>query len=176
MLKVLMAGVARGDRAAFERLYRETSPRLYGLCLRVVRRPELAEEILQEVYTQIWREAARHAPRVANPMGWMGMMVRNRAIDALRQRERELARDATVIDVGTDPNDDPSTLAQVVVDNSALRACLESLAPERREAISLAFFTGMSHRELSAAMGQPAGTVKSWIRRGLSQLRRCLES
>ena len=73
-------------------------------------------------------------------------------------------------------HDDPSALAQAHVDDSALRTCLEALAPERREAISLAFFTGMSHRELSAAMGKPAGTVKSWIRRGLSQLRRCLES
>lgn len=176
-LRALLAGCARRDQAAFERLYRLTAVKLYSLCFHVVRRRELAEEVLQEVYAQIWREASRFEGYRAAPMTWMTVMARNRSIDVLRRRAntvRPFDEDAAHRE-SDEPASDPMAYAQRLGESEALRRCLERLREGQRDAILLAFFQGLSHRELSDALEQPVGTVKSWIRRGLVQLKECLE-
>lgn len=176
-LRVLLAGCARQDRAAFERLYRLTAPKLHALCLEVLRRRELAEEVLQDVYAQIWREANRFEAYRAAPMTWMTVMARNRAIDVLRRRANTVKSYDENIEhddlAGEDS--DPMAYVQRLGESEALRRCLERLRAQQRNAILMAFFQGLSHRQLSDALNQPVGTVKSWIRRGLGQLKECLE-
>lgn len=176
-LRILMVACARQDRAAFERLYRLTAPKLYSLCFDVLRRRELAEEVLQEVYAQIWREANRFEGYRAAPMTWMTVMARNRAIDVLRRRANTVKpyKEEDEHDDPAGQDSDPMACAERLGESEALRRCLERLRPRQREAILLAFFQGLSHRQLSDALEQPVGTVKSWIRRGLGQLKECLE-
>ena len=171
-LQVLLAGCARGDHDAFERLYRSTSAKLFGLCLRIVGRDAVAEEVLQEAFVQIWRDAGRFDPTYGEPMGWMAGIARHRAIDALRRRRPEGAWPPALAAGGPEP--EASEWPQHV-DALALRHCLEELGVEQRRTIALAFYSGMTHGELSRSLGAPIGTVKSWIRRGLAQLKGCLE-
>lgn len=154
-----------------------TAPKLYALCLGVLRRPELAEEVLQEFYTQIWHDAGRFAAYSGTPLTWMAVMVRNRAIDVLRRpaaEVRSFTENTATTDSESAPGD-PVHQLQRLAESEALRRCLSLLRERHREAILLAFFRGLSHTELSRSMDQPVGTVKSWVRRGMAQLRRCLE-
>jgi RNA polymerase sigma-70 factor (ECF subfamily) len=169
-LQVLLAGCARRDRDAFARLYRSTSRKLFGLALRIVGREAVAEEVLQEAYVQIWRDAERFDPAYGEAMTWMAGIVRHRAIDAVRRRRPEVS--ASGDDDARIP--EPSEWPQHV-DALALRHCLEELGPEQQRSITLAYYAGMTHVELSRALAAPVGTVKSWIRRGLVQLKGCLE-
>ena len=176
-LRALLGRCARRDHAAFERLYQLTAPKLYSLCLDVLRRPELAEEVLQEVFAQIWRAAERFEGYRAAPMTWMTVLTRNRAIDVLRRRANAVASYAEQRDPleAVDPVSDPVAYAQRLDEREALRRCLERLQARQREVIVMAFYQGLSHHQLSEAVGHPVGTVKSWIRRGLGQLKHCLE-
>lgn len=183
-LAVLLAACANRDRTAFERLYRLTAPRLYGLSLRMMQRRDLAEEVLQEAFLQIWRDAPRFNPDRAAPMTWMGTIVRHRALDVLRARRSAAARVSVsnTTDAGdvadSHPTTDPGPMERLLAGAAAnaLHRCLERLSVDQRRSILLAFFNGLSHAELSETLAQPVGTVKSWIRRGLTRLRACLET
>lgn len=175
-LRVLLAGCARQDQRAFERLYRLTAPKLFSLCLMLLRRRELAEEVLQEVFTQIWREAPRFEQYRATPMTWMTVMARNRAIDVLRRPSTAIQSFDADDQLHDDRRDwDPLSYAQRLDENEELRRCLERLGAQQRDAVLLAFFQGLTHSELSHNLDRPIGTVKSWVRRGLGQLKQCLE-
>jgi len=161
-LEALLAKIALGDRTAFAALYRGTASRLFGICLRVLTQRSEAEDALQDVYTTVWRKAAQFA--------------RNKAIDRLRampaQQSRaslELARDVE------DPGASPPQQVQTATDRAQLEHCLERLEPRRRSLIRAAFFDGLTYEELATAIGAPLGSIKSWIRRGLTQLRECLD-
>ena len=176
-LVALLGACARGDRSAFENLYRQTSAKLFGVALRIVRQEDLAEEVLQDCYVRIWNRAGDYREGVAAPMTWMASIVRNRSLDFLRRPNLE------VIDVDGDliesvASDAPGPLAALeqARDGSALARCLGGLEARQRQAILLAFHGGLSHSELAAHLRQPLGTVKTWVRRGLARLKTCLEA
>lgn len=175
-LVACLQAVAAGDRAAFEQLYRSTSSKLLGVCMRVLPDREEAEDVLQEVYVTVWRKAAQFDASRASPITWLAMIARNRAIDRLRASPSgvrsapvELAEE--VADPGASPQDGAESSAE----NARLGQCLEKLDSQRRSLVRTAFFEGVTYEELASRIGSPLGTVKSWIRRSLLQLRACLE-
>jgi RNA polymerase sigma-70 factor (ECF subfamily) len=175
-LEPLLAQIALGSRTAFEALYRATSAQLYGICVRVLGDRDEAQDALQEVYTTVWRQARQFDPRRAGAINWLAMLTRNKAID----RRRALARGGVTVpidDVGdiTDANDSTLLGAQTLAQRSQLEGCLEQLDERRRSLIRSAFFQALTYEELARRLGSPLGSVKSWIRRGLTQLRECLE-
>ena len=176
----LLQACGQGDSAAFARLYDATSPKLFGVAIRMLRREDLAEEVLQECYVSIWTNARTYLPALSAPMTWMTSIVRNRCLDTLRRPRIEvpLARDD---ESGEDmlaavPSEElgPHALLEQSSDAQALGKCLAKLDGKMRQAIMLAFFEGLSHSELAEHMRQPLGTVKTWIRRGLERLKSCL--
>ncbi|HLX29786.1 MAG TPA: sigma-70 family RNA polymerase sigma factor [Casimicrobiaceae bacterium] len=178
----LLARVAIGDQRAFAELYRLTSPHLYAVAVRIVRNGAIAEEILQEAFVSIWHHAGTYDMSKSQPITWLTSVVRNRCLDRLRRRELDtesLTRgDDDDAPAWEPPAEGPSPIDMLVAsaDARALRGCIDALDPGPRQAIALAFFHGMSHAELSAHLREPLGTVKSWVRRALATLRRCLDS
>lgn len=173
----LLAQVALGNRAAFESLYRATADKLFGICLRVLGDRAEAEEVLQEVFTAVWRKAAQYDALQGSVMSWLAITARNRAIDRLRARPARstlstLDLAAEVADTGPSPDQQ----AEASSDRERLDGCLEQLEPRRRSLIREAFFSGFTYEELATRTQAPLGSIKSWIRRGLAQLRTCLES
>lgn len=175
--EALLAQVALSNRTAFETLYRDTSSRLFGICLRILNERAEAEEVLQEVYTSVWRKAGQFDVTRASAMVWLSMMARNKAIDRLRAMPARNARSALELaDQIADPGASPAQQTETVTDRARLEDCLKQLEPKRHSLIRAAFFDGSTYEELAARIEAPLGSVKSWIRRGLMQLRTCLES
>lgn len=165
--------------AALRELYDATSSRLYGVALRVTGNRNWAEDVLQEAFLNIWRIAGDYRVSLSPPMAWMGVIVRSRALDFLRRRTSERADQGVELDEylqdtvagdGTNPAD----AAELSEQAFALRQCLSRLEAKQREVVSLAYMRDLSHGELSAQLKLPLGTVKTWIRRGLEQLRQCM--
>ncbi|MGB7290360.1 MAG: sigma-70 family RNA polymerase sigma factor [Candidatus Macondimonas sp.] len=172
-----LARTALGDALAFERLYHATSPRLYAVALRLVRRRDWAEDILQECYVKIWHHAGDYRADVSAPLTWLTQIVRNRCLDWLRRPELETSLDTnsgSVLDTLADEGRGPLQELLAAGDASALGRCLNALEVRARELILLAYYRGLSHRELAHHLSLPLGSVKSWIRRGLVQLKGCL--
>src|SRR5580704_15419192 len=174
-LEGLLAQVALGNRAAFDALYRGTANRLFGICLRVAAQRSEAEDALQDVYTTVWRKAAQFDPEKASATTWLAMIARNKAIDRLRAMPAMQARASVELAEDLeDPGASPPQQAQAATDRAQLENCLERLEPRRRSLIRAAFFDGLTYEELATKIETPLGTIKSWIRRGLMQLRECL--
>nr|WP_259740047.1 sigma-70 family RNA polymerase sigma factor [Pseudomonas brassicacearum] len=174
-LRQLLAQCSLGDRRAFETLYRSVAPRLHGVALRFMGRSDLAEEVLQESFVRIWNNASRYQAHLSAPMTWMINITRNQAIDQLRKhRDRRLSEleEQALVDEA------PSAQELLSSDReaSALKRCLETLEGMQRQSITVAYFQGLSCSELADHLAAPLGSVKSWIRRGMERLRRCLES
>lgn len=173
----LLAACARQDRAAFQRLYELTSPQLLGCLMRILKSRTLAEDALQEVFVQVWRRAGEFQRERGSCWAWLIAIARYRAID-LRRRERRLAGSGLdgVEDVAgeQEPQDDLMSLGHCAA--VALDRCVAALQPQQRDCILLSYQGGLTHSEVAARIGEPLGSVKSWIRRGLVALRRCLES
>jgi RNA polymerase sigma-70 factor (ECF subfamily) len=175
-LRDLLVAVAGGDSAAFENLYRSTSAKLFGICLRVVKQRNEAEDVLQDVYTTIWRKANQYDAARASAITWLAMMARNKAID--RVRASGVERHSAPLDLADeiyDQSPGAHAIAEASDENKRLNACLGELEAQRRNLIRVAFFEGATYEELAARSGSPLGTVKSWIRRGLLRLKACLE-
>jgi RNA polymerase sigma-70 factor (ECF subfamily) len=181
-LRALLAQIALGDQRAFEALYKQASPHLFAVALRILRHGSLAEDVLQEAFVSVWHHAATYDAAKSHPLAWLTSIVRNRCLDRLRRRELDtepLLRDDEEGAFAWEPPSDapsPVDLLLAAADTRAIRSCIDTLDPGPRQAIALAFFEGLSHRELAAQMRQPLGTVKSWVRRGLATLRRCLDA
>lgn len=173
-LTVALAGTAAEDRAAFRELYRLTSAKLFGICVRICGDRQAAEDVLHDVYLIVWRRAAGFDPGRGHPLAWLATIARNKAIDW--RRSKGVAGAVTFDDV---PLADPATAAdEGLIEAETVRrlhACLEELEERQREAIRTAFFGGLVYAELAAQLAVPLGTVKSWIRRGLLRLRDCLD-
>ncbi len=173
----LLAEVANGSRDAFERLYQRTSSKLFGVCLRLMPDRAEAEDVLQEVYVGIWHKAGQFDPARASAITWLAMVARNKAIDRLRAMP-SVNRQSSV-DVAesiADPSASPLQNAEAWNDRTRLDRCMQQLDEQRRGLIRTAFFEGITYEEIAQRIGSPLGTVKSWIRRSLLQLRACLES
>jgi len=180
-LSALLARVALSDQRAFEEVYRLTGAHLYGVVLRIVRDKSIAEEILQESYVNVWHHAGTYDAARSQPLTWLTSIVRNRALDLKRRREI----DTIAFDTGDEdapdmeyPSDGPTPVEMLIsaADSRSVRDCVEALDGGTKQAIALAFFHGLSHGELAAHLREPLGTVKSWVRRGLEKLRRCLDA
>jgi len=175
----LLGRTALADQAAFGELYRQTSAILHAVALRITRDRGTAEELLQEAYVSIWHHAGTYDAAKSQPLTWLTSIVRNRCLDHVRRRGIDtvtLTRDDDddTIDL---PSDGP-TPVELLLDGAAARAvreCVDALEGTQKQAIALAFFHGLTHAELARHLRQPLGTVKSWIRRGLERLKRCLD-
>ncbi len=180
-LSDLIARSALKDQRAFKQLYDATAATLYPVALRILRRQQLAEDVLQEAFVNIWQRADSFVGTDCHPMTWLTSIVRNRAIDTLRSQKSEVSltradsenEDDTQMEI---EDDGPSPLQMLVsaADARQLRHCLEGLEASQRQSIALAFYQGLSHQELAAHLEQPLGTVKAWVRRGLDKLGRCM--
>ena len=173
----LLAACARQDRQAFQRLYERTASQLLACLIRVLRNRALAEDALQDVFVQVWGRAGQYDRGRGSAWAWMIAIARYRAID-LRRRESRLAAEPYA-DVDDIPGEDGSADVLAALGQRARKAltgCLEALQPRQRECIVLAYQGGLSHAEVATEIGEPLGSVKSWIRRGLTALKRCLES
>jgi RNA polymerase sigma-70 factor (ECF subfamily) len=169
-----LAAVAAGDRDAMALLYRRTSAKLYGICLRLLGSEAEAEEVLQETYITVWRRAAAFDAGRASPITWLAVLARNKAIDRLRTR-RPPADD---LDAALDIADEAPLAPELIDrqrDGERLARCLAELEEKSAAAIRSAFLDGLSYPELAARDDVPLPTMKSWIRRGLLRLRGCLE-
>lgn len=176
-LEMLLRRCALRDRAAFEELYRATSPNVLACLVAILRRRDLAEEALQEVFVRIWRRADQFDAYRGRALAWLVSIGRYHAIDLLRAGRATVAlSDATAAKL-----DDPmATLAFDMTESSmtgsALRRCLEQLTLEQRQCVVLAYSHGLTHDDIALQVDSPLGTVKSWVRRGLQSLRRCMQS
>jgi RNA polymerase sigma-70 factor, ECF subfamily len=171
----LIEAVARGSRPALKRLYELESRRLYGIALRIVRRPEVAADVLQEAFIQIWQNARLYSPERGAGGAWLTGIVRFRALDAVRKHGREVLSD----DPGLgDEAQEPDVVDRIAskAEAGALKRCLGRLDDQQRRCVMLAFVDGFSHAEIAERLAAPLGSVKSWVRRGLLALRSCLES
>ena len=182
-----LARVALGDREAFGTLYRTTCAHLFGVILRINPDRAQAEEILQDIFVSIWRSAQGFDAARSQPMTWLTSIARNRAIDSLRRRKSEPTEarsrtHASHADEEEDllaalPSDAPGPLAllQQAAQAREVTHCLTKLSAEQQQCVALAYYQGFSHIEVARHLGQPLGTVKSWIRRALMALKDCLD-
>jgi RNA polymerase sigma-70 factor (ECF subfamily) len=173
----LLAAVAAGDRPAFRELYARHRTALFALAVRLTGDPGAAEEVLQDAFVKIWRHAADYDARKSRPFTWTVTILRRTAIDHLRRHRRDPAT------LPLPEDDAPAVLAvpeaarrtaEAHERSDRLNATLETLAPPQRTALELALFSTLTHAEIAARLAQPAGTVKTWIRRGLLELRATL--
>lgn len=175
-LDALLAAVAAGDRRAYARLYERTSAKLFGIALRILRDRGRAEEVLQEIFIAVWRNASSYSADKARPMTWLITIARNKSLDVVRQR-REVALEPT--EDGADPLaaiPDPFDAAQSFADRDALSRCLALLEETQRHCILLAYCEGWSREELAARYDKNVNTIKTWLHRGLASLKGCLSS
>ncbi|MCR8550311.1 sigma-70 family RNA polymerase sigma factor [Salipiger sp. P9] len=172
-LSALLARVALRDRRAFQRLYDAAAPRLFAICLRMLKDRSEAEDALQEVFVRIWHNAGRYRPERGNAMAWLNTVARNHAIDRLRSARRG-ALGIEVAEVVADPGPGPEASAISRSETRRIEDCMSTLMPDRAEAVRLAYLDGASYLELSERYAIPLNTLRSWLRRSLLQLRRCL--
>ena len=176
MLARALQDVGTGDRSAFAEVYRKTSAKLFGICIRILGNRGEAEEALQEVYINVWQKAAAFDPARSSPITWLAALARNRSIDRLRSLG---ARPAEPIGADAFEVQDPAALASEVLESSdearRLSGCIGELEAKQAGAIREAFFGGVTYKELAERRSVPLGTMKSWVRRGLARLKECLE-
>lgn len=170
----LIVACGRGDRAALQQIYRREAGAMIGVAARIVKRRELAEEVVQESFVAIWRNAARFDPAIGSGRAWLFQIVRNRALNMLRDTSREMPTEQDALNAAVDADADYENVYERLANNSALKRCLDELEPHRRKGVLLAFVEGMSHGEIAAALKVPLGTTKSWLRRSLIALRECM--
>lgn len=173
-LATLLRQCASGDQAAFRRLYDQQSARLYGIAMRITRQPSLAADAVHDAFLQVWQNAGRFDGNRGQPEAWLASLARYRALDLVRRHGRETLG----AEVDDQEDNAPDALAQMITasDAQALSGCLGRLDADKRRVITLAFVDGYSHHDLTERLHLPLGTVKSWIRRGLLSLKKCLES
>jgi RNA polymerase sigma factor (sigma-70 family) len=166
--------VAAGDRLAIRSIYDAEAPRMLGVAMRLLRRRALAEEAVHDTFVQIWLKAASFDPGRGGARTWIYAVLRNRALNILRDESRtDLVDDFGPMELEA-PEDDAETVVMRLSETGALKRCLERLDPVRRKAILFAYVEGLSHGELAGRLGVPLGTVKSWIRRSLVALKECM--
>lgn len=171
----LLRDIAAGEQRALGKLHELTIGRVYGLALRIARKPEAAEEIAGDVYLQVWKSASSFTEERGHPLAWLMVITRSRALDHLRRGDDAESHPdpESLADYALDEND-PHNLLAGTQSNAALHAALADLTPLQRQLLALAFFQGMSHSEIADHMQMPLGTVKTHIRRALANLHAAL--
>lgn len=171
----LLQRIARGDEAAFKRFYDKTSSRIFGMSLRILKREDWAEDITQETYVRVWYHSAEYHNGRGSPMTWLISIARNLAIDKFRSRSAKEAEGGVEPDLLMSNSNGPELSFSGLQSSALLQGCIQELNESQRTSILLSFIEGLTHQQVTLRMGQPLGTVKSWVRRGLQSLRRCLE-
>jgi RNA polymerase sigma-70 factor (ECF subfamily) len=183
-LSHLLGRAGLGDRAAFAALYQKTSAHLFAVVLRITRNRAQAEDILQEVYVNVWRNASGFDAAQSQPLTWLTSIARNRAIDSLRRAQTQPQlqgaaagddEESDVYDTVADESAGPLDLLSRASEALAVSRCMQTLTAQQRQSIALAFYDGLSHAEVANKMREPLGTVKSWLRRALLALKACLD-
>jgi RNA polymerase sigma-70 factor (ECF subfamily) len=165
---------ARGDHAALRALFEEDAGRLIGVARRIVRRHDLAEEVVQDAFVQIWRHAGRYDPQLGSARGWVYTIVRNLALNVVRDSAREHLFSDHELHALKDQDQIIDDAFHRLANNSRLRFCLEQLDDKKRRSLLLGYVAGFSHGEIAGKLGVPLGTAKSWVRRAVAALRECL--
>jgi RNA polymerase sigma-70 factor (ECF subfamily) len=173
----LIARIAQGDREAFGRFYDAFAPLAFGVIRRILQQPGDAEDVLQEVFWEIWRLAGRYEPGRGAPAAWVVTRARSRAIDRLRslRKRDEVGVEAIDSVATTQRTETGADLATRVHDRELVRGVLGHLQPPQREVVELAFFGGLSHTEIATRLEQPLGTVKTRMRAALKRMRELLD-
>jgi RNA polymerase sigma-70 factor (ECF subfamily) len=181
-----LARVPLGDRAAFAALYKASSAHLFGVILRINPDRAQAEDILQEIFVNIWHAAQGFDATRSQPLTWLTSIARNRAIDSLRRRKTEVstvstqrasdedAEDADLLDAMPSDDAGPLELLTQAAQVRQITHCMDRLSAEQKQCVALAYYQGLSHAEVAHHLAQPLGTVKSWVRRALIALKDCL--
>jgi RNA polymerase sigma-70 factor (ECF subfamily) len=173
-ISLMLASVANGDAGAFERLYQATSAKIYGVVLRIVRRHDLAADVMEETYLHVWKTAAKFDPALASPVGWMMAIARARAID--------LARRPDIVASDADPeiadNESPGALSrrELTEELKRLLTCIGRLEPERQRMLLLAYYGAFTREQLAGKLDIPANLLKASLRRSLFEIEQCLTS
>jgi RNA polymerase sigma factor (sigma-70 family) len=173
--RTLLLHTSQGDRQAFQQLYHELSPHLYAVALRMLRQRDAAEDIVQEVFVTLWHAAGQYDTRRGSVRTWLVTITRNRCIDRLRRKPiatEDYDEDLLI----TPDHHNPLQQVEDEDDRASLHGCLDQLNDQQRQCIALAYFDGLTHQEVSAQLDVPLGSAKTWIRRGLDVLKRCMEA
>jgi len=188
-LQALIAGAAQGDHTCFAHIYDRTHTHLFGVAVRILGQGQAAEDVLQEEYVSIWKNAAGYRSEVdgqpIQPMTWLIAIVRNKALDAFRARARRKESglpnsgevgelDEEEIESSAAPAPSAMQLLEQATEALHIEGCMNALEGSHRQSLALAYYQGLSHTEVAAQMGAPLGSVKAWIRRGLEKLKGCL--
>lgn len=171
----MLNGVATGDRRAFAALYDQTSGKLFAVIRRILPRPEIAEDALQETFVRVWQKAKSYDSSIAQPMAWLATIARNQAIDSRRRFSGRMLGEASELGDEADARPDPLAEAERTDGLRALSKCLGALPPDRRELVLLAYHQGYSREELAEKFARPVTTIKTILRRSLILLKDCLD-
>ena len=174
----LLARTALGDQESFRCLYEIAGPRMYGQLLQLLRSHSIAEEILHESFVNIWRKADTYNPSQSQPMTWMSSIARHRALDFIRATPNYKTNFELDTHLTVEADQTPGPLDQLIaaVESRTLRDCFRHLDINSRHSIAAAFYRGLTHEQISTELDKPLGTIKSWIRRGMEQLRLCIDA
>lgn len=170
----LLARVALRDRSAFSRLYQKLAPKLFAICLRMLKDRGDAEEALQDVFVRIWDKAGSYSGDGMNAYGWLCAITRYRCIDRLRARRPE-SEDLEAAEELADLGPDPEHTAMLRSEGARIDTCMEALDPDRARAVRQAYVEGLSYQELADTFAVPLNTMRTWLRRSLLKLRECMD-
>jgi len=177
-LPALLKAVKAKNRDAFEALYDATVQRIFSLALRITRQQELAEEVVGDVYLQVWQQADSYTQERGKVIAWLCILCRSRSLDALRRDNTAIRKSTVGLDTVPESADscEPPDLLQSVEQGSAIHAALEKLNEQQRQLVALAYFRGYTHSELAAFTNMPIGTVKTHLHRAMIRLRELMSS
>ena len=164
---------AGGDLAAFKAVYAATSVKLYGIIIRILGRPDLADEVLQEVYVRVWQRAGDFDHKSSSPITWLATIARNRALDEARRGTMRSLDDFPEL-LQLPSADNPAAGHERNEELRRLYACLDGLERDKKEIVLLVYYHGMTRQEIATRFERPVATVKTWLRRSLAQLKDCL--
>lgn len=172
-ISILLARIALRDRNAFATLYNRSAPKLFGICLRILKERNEAEEALQEVFVKIWQRADRYVSGDTDPMSWLAAIARNQAIDRIRVRRPttvDIDQAFDLADTGASPEEN----AVLASEGRRIETCMNELEPDRASAVRRAYVEGVTYEELADMFGVPLNTMRTWLRRSLLKLRECM--
>lgn len=169
-----LTACARGDGTALRQLYEEEAGRLISVAQRIVRRRELAEEVVHDAFMHIWQKASMFDPAGGSARAWIYTVVRNRALNLVRDGARLDLLEPDALAAAADHKVIVGDAFERLATDSLLRRCLEAIEQEKRESVLLSYVGGYSHGEVAGLLGVPLGTAKSWVRRGLAALKECM--
>ncbi|MHA7156380.1 ECF RNA polymerase sigma factor SigK [Arthrobacter sp. TMN-50] len=172
----LLLRIGQGDREAFANFYRLTSRRVYGLARRIIVNVEIAQDTTQDIYLTVWRDAHKYNPVLGSAIAWLLMITHHKAVDKVRSEQAIINREARWVTASHSPDYD--VVAETVttrIEAQTVVQCLDTLSPRQREAIDLAYYDGLTYREVADHLSIPLPTIKSRIRDGLRSLRTCLD-